>query len=597
MTLPVVRESGVSPDGTVVQPVGGWGLPLLVLIVGSFMSVLDTSIVNVAIPTIQKEFGGTTQDVQWVLTGYTLMLGVVVPATAWLGNRFGLSRLYTVALLLFAAGSALCGLAWDLNSLVIFRLVQAIPGGILPVVTLTILFKIVPRDRVGAAMGLYGLGVVFAPAIGPSLGGYLVEYVDWRLIFYINVPIGILGAVAAVLVLPSFPRRVGQPFDALGFVTIAGGLFALLLPLSKGGSEAGWEWSSYRILGLFTLSALLLALFVVIELEVANPLLDIRIFRTGQFTLSMGLIAIVVVMMFGMLFYIPLYLQQTQGLGAFNSGLALLPQGLAMGLLMPITGRIYDRIGPRWLVVIGLVIAAVATYRLHTLALDTPREHVAWLLVPLGVGLGISTMPIFTSGLAAIPAAQSDIASVFNNVVRNAAGALGIAGLTVIMTIQQAQQYAGRTALLPRNTPIPIPNLGPPGTPARTSHWPLPIPHVPPEPTKWFPIPPTGPSGPPWLSLWAPYNRTQNLVFVGAMDDLFLVSAALGALAVVMAALFMPSRPTPATPTGPAPPAQEAAPTTAETTADRQLAPAAGGQTRTASEQEQSVRQESGDRG
>ena len=234
----------------------------MVLVVGMFMSVLDTSIVNVAIPTIQNEFGGTTQDVQWVLTGYTLMLGVVVPASAWLGDRFGLSRLYNVALLIFAAGSALCGLAWDLNSLVIFRILQAIPGGILPVVTLTILFKIVPRERLGTAMGLYGLGVVFAPAVGPSLGGYLVEYVDWRLIFYINVPIGILGAVAGVLVLPSFPRRVGRSFDVLGFVTIAGGLFTLLLALSKG---EDWHWFSYRILGLFTLSVLLLELFVVID--------------------------------------------------------------------------------------------------------------------------------------------------------------------------------------------------------------------------------------------------------------------------------------------------------------------------------------------
>jgi EmrB/QacA subfamily drug resistance transporter len=550
-----------------------------------FMSVLDTSIVNVAIPTIQNEFGGTTQDVQWVLTGYTLMLGVVVPASAWLGDRFGLSRLYNVALLMFAAGSALCGLAWDLNSLVIFRILQAIPGGILPVVTLTILFKIVPRERIGTAMGLYGLGVVFAPAVGPTLGGYLVEYVDWRLIFYINVPIGILGAVAGVLVLPSFPRRVGRPFDVLGFVTIAGGLFALLLALSKGGSEAGWEWSSYQILGLFTLSALLLALFVVIELEVANPLLDIRIFRVGQFTLSLGLIAMLTTMLFGMLFYIPLYLQQVQGLGAFNSGLTLMPQALAMGVLMPIAGRIYDRIGARWLVVIGLTIAAIGAYRVHTVALDTPRWHVASLLVVLGLGLGLAMMPIFTSGLAAIPAAQSDIASVFNNVVRNAAGALGVAVFTAIVTIQQAQQLAGRTALLPQGTSLPLLNPGPPGTPKRVPQWPRPLLHLGPlGHPKWSPIPHTGLPGSPWLSVSALYNRTQQLVFTGAVDDVFLISAALGAVAAV-AALFLRSRPIPATPTPPAPPAQVAAPTAAEETTDgRHLTPTTDGQTRTPSE-------------
>ncbi|HZA16466.1 MAG TPA: MFS transporter, partial [Pseudonocardiaceae bacterium] len=193
----------------------GWGLPLAVLIAGMFMSILDISIVNVAIPTIQNEYGVTTDEVQWVVTAYTLALGVVVPATAWLGDRFGLSRVYNLALLTFAAGSALCGLAWDLNSLVMFRIIQAIPGGILPVITLSILYRIVPRDRLGAAMGMYGLGVVCAPALGPTLGGYLVEYVDWRLIFFINVPIGILGAVAAALVLPAFPGQAGRRFDVL----------------------------------------------------------------------------------------------------------------------------------------------------------------------------------------------------------------------------------------------------------------------------------------------------------------------------------------------------------------------------------------------
>ena len=215
-------------------PSGGWGLPLVVLIVGMFMSILDTSIVNVAIPTMQNAFGTTTDEIQWIATSYTLVLGVVVPLSAWLSDRFGPARTYNVALLTFAAGSALCGLAWNLESMVVFRIVQAIPGGILPVVTLSMVYRIVPREKIGAAMGMYGLGIIVAPAIGPTLGGYLVEYVDWRLIFFINVPIGILGAIAAVMVLPTFPAVKSQKFDVLGFLTIAGGLFALLLALSEG---------------------------------------------------------------------------------------------------------------------------------------------------------------------------------------------------------------------------------------------------------------------------------------------------------------------------------------------------------------------------
>ena len=510
--------------GAAAKPQPGWGLPLVVLIIGMFMSVLDTSIVNVAIPTIQNEFGGTTDQAQWVVTGYTLTLGVVVPITAWLGDRIGLKQLYNLALLAFAAGSALCGLAGDLNILVIFRIIQAIPGGILPVVTLSILLRIVPRERLGAAMGLYGLGIVFAPGVGPVLGGYLVEYVNWRLIFYINVPIGILGAVAAALVLPQFPRLTGRRFDVLGFLTVGGGLFALLLATSEGET---WGWSSYRILGLITYSLLSLALFVVIELEVADPLLDIRIFRYWAYTNSLLLIAVLMIVMYSILFYIPQFLQQAQGWGAFDAGLTLLPQALVMAVLMPIAGRIYDRIGPRWPAAIGLTIVTASTYLLHMITLDTSREHVMWLMTMLGIGLGIAFMPILTGGVAVIPLTRSNAASALNNVVQRVSGALGLAMLTAILTTQQAQQLAGRAALLPATTPTP--HLG-------------------------------SPSIPDWVSTYALYQQTQLQVFVGAIDDLLLIAAGLSALGA-LGALLLRSGPARA-PTAIALPTRPAAPTT-----------------------------------
>ncbi|MGH3788128.1 MAG: DHA2 family efflux MFS transporter permease subunit [Pseudonocardiaceae bacterium] len=529
---PGSTQSGVSATGTADRPVrgdsgsatttatGGWGLPLAVLIVGVFVSILDITIVNVAIPTIQNEYGVTTDDAQWVVTAYALTEGVVVPVTAWLGYRFGLSRVYSLALLSFAAGSALCGLAWDLNSLVIFRILQAIPGGILPAITLSILFRIVPRERFGAAMGLYGLGVVSAPAIGPPLGGYLVEYFDWRLIFFINVPIGILGVVAALLVLPRFPREPGRRFDVLGFVTVAGGLFALLLATSEG---SDWGWGSYRILGLITFGVLSLALFAVIELEVTDPLLDVRIFRYWAFTHSLLLIALLMVVMFGVLFYIPQFLQRVQGLGALDSGLALLPQALVMAVLMPIAGLVYDRIGPRWPAAIGLAIVAVSTYLLHTTTIDTSRGEITWTLTLLGTGLGIAMMPIFTGGIAVIPMARVNVASAFNNVVQRVSGAIGLAILTAILTNQQAEQLAGRAALVPADTVTP--DLGP-GVPA-------------------------------WMGQWATYRQTELQVFVGAMDNLFLICSALSALGA-LAALMLRSGPAPAAPAGFAPPAQEA---------------------------------------
>jgi EmrB/QacA subfamily drug resistance transporter len=476
-----------------------------------FMAVLDSSIVNVAIPTIQNEFGGTTDDVQWVVTGYTLTLGVVVPGTAWLGDRVGLTRLYNLALLAFAAGSALCGLAGSLTTLVVFRIFQAVPGGMLPVITLSILLRIVPRERLGAAMGLYGLGIVFAPGIGPVLGGYLVEYVDWRLIFYINVPIGILGAVAAIVVLPRFPRVAGRRFDALGFLTVGGGLFALLLATSEGES---WGWSSYRVLGLLTYGALSLALFVVIELEVTDPLLDLRVFGYWPFTNSLLLITVLMIVMFGVLFYIPQFLQQAQGWGAFDAGLTLLPQALVMAVLMPLAGRVYDRIGPRWPAALGLSIVTIGVYLLHSLTLTTPREHVMWLLVTLGIGLGMAFMPILTGGVAVIPVHLSSAASALNIVIQRVSAALGLAVLTAILTTQQAQQLAGRAALLPTTTPLP---------------------HT------------SGPSTPNWVSVYGLYHQTQLQAFVGAIDDLFLISTALAALGV-LGALLLRSGPAPTPP-------------------------------------------------
>jgi EmrB/QacA subfamily drug resistance transporter len=481
-------------------------VPLVVLVVGSFVSVLDTTIVNVAISRIQTEFGGTTDQVQWVANGYTLAEGVVVPLSAWLSARFELSRLYILSLLGFGAGSALCGLAGSLNTLVAFRIVQAIGGGILPVITLIILYRIVPREKIGTAMGLYGLGVLVAPGIGPSLGGYLVEYVSWRWIFYVNVPIAIVGAIAAVMVLPHFPGGRAGRFDVLGFLTVATGLFTLLLALSEG---QRWGWSSYKILILLTVSVLSLALFVVIELEVDEPLMDVRVFRYWPFTNSLLLISVLSIGLFTVLFYIPLLLQQGMGLAPFPAGLVLLPQALAMAVLTPISGRLYDRIGPQWPAVIGLLIVAVTTYRMHQISLDTSQSEIMWMLAFRAVGIGLCLMPIFTSGIASLPQAQVSQGSTLNNVVRQTSSALGVAASTALVDRQRAQGLSNRADLLPANTPTP--HLGPPGIPD-------------------------------WLTTYALDQQTQLQTFANAVDWLFIVVAILTAAGVVLAIFLRSGR-------------------------------------------------------
>jgi EmrB/QacA subfamily drug resistance transporter len=439
-----------APTRTAPAPPGAapaikWGLPLAVVVVGMFMSVLDTSIVTVAIPTMQKEFGTSTDNTQWVTTAYTLCLGVIVPTSAWLGDRLGLQRLYVISLIGFSAFSALCGMAEGLNSMVVFRVLQAIPGGVIPVTCLTILHRMVPPKKLGTAMGMYGFGIVVAPGVGPTLGGYLVEYVNWRLIFYINVPIGILGAIAAFLVLPNFPAATGRRFDLPGFLCIALGAFALLLAVSEGQQ---WGWTGYRVLILTAAGLDLLALFVVIELQVAEPLLDVRIFRHWPFVNSLLLIGILYTGMFAGLFYIPLFLQEGQNITAMNTGLVVLPQALMMVVMMPLAGRLYDRIGPRWLAVTGLTVDGIGTLLLVGInAYMTRPELVVWMVIR-SFGIGLAMMPIMTAGIAALPPAIVNAGSAISTLVQRVSAAFGLAALTALATAQQAQLMSDRSALL-----------------------------------------------------------------------------------------------------------------------------------------------------
>jgi EmrB/QacA subfamily drug resistance transporter len=478
-----------------------WRIPLAVLIGGMFMSILDVSIVNVAIATIQSDFGGSTADVAWITTAYSLVLGVVVPASAWLGDRFGLDRVYMISLGAFALASALCGLAWSLNSLIAFRVVQAIPGGLLPVVTLTMVYRIVPRHKIGTAMGMYGLGIVFAPAIGPTLGGYLVEYVSWRLVFYINVPVAVLALIAAAIALPKFTRAPTRPFDVWGFITVATGLVALLLAFSEGQS---WGWTSYRVLILIVGGFLLLALFVTIELEVDHPLLNLKVFHSAAYTTSLIIMGVMMTGMFATLFYIPLFLQAGQGYQALDTGLLLLPQALVMAFLMPISGRLYDKIGPRWLVVSGLLVAALGSYGLAGINPDMTREKVVLWMCIRAAGVGMAMMSIMTGGLASLDPQMTNTGSAINTVVQRVSAALGLAALTAMATAQQAQLAQGRADLLEGTS-----------NQAAQLHF---------------------------LQLFGLYRRTQVAVLADSYANVFLLTAGFTALAAV-GALFLRSGP------------------------------------------------------
>jgi EmrB/QacA subfamily drug resistance transporter len=492
----------------VAEQSNAWLVPVLMLVIGNFMAVLDVTIVNVAVSAIQKDFGASTDDVLWIATAYTLMLGVVVPASGWLGDRFGLHGVYVMSLLGFAVGSALCALAGNLGTLIAFRVVQAIFGGILPVVAMSLLYRIVPRDKIGTAMGIFGVGSVFAPAAGPVLGGYLVEYFNWRLVFYINVPIGVVGAVAAYFVVPKLGRAAARRFDVAGFLTSAFGLFAVLLAVSQGSQ---WGWTSYPILILIAAGVNSLVLFVLVELEVKQPLLDLRVLRSGTFTRSVVMMAVLQINLLTIFFYAPLFLQQDQNLPAFNAGLLLLPQAILMGILMPITGRIYDKVGPRWVTVIGIGIAAYGTFLLTNITIDVTHDAlIGWTCVR-GLGLGLSMMTIMTAGIAAVDPSATNQASAMFNVARQVSGALGLAAYSALATAQQAQLLADRAPLLT--------NTGP-GTDPRVQA-----------------MQAKGPGG--MLPLW---QQLQAEVHAQSESNIFLITSALSAGTLLLAFALPASR-------------------------------------------------------
>jgi predicted MFS family arabinose efflux permease len=293
-----------------------------------------------------------------------------------------------------------------------------------------------------------------------------------------------------------------QKFDVLGFLTIAGGLFALLLALSEG---QDWGWTGYRVICLLSASVILLALFVIIELEVEHPLLDVRVFKYWPYTNSLLLISVLMVGLFATLFYIPLFLQQAQGLGAFDAGVLLLPQALVMAVLMPIAGRLYDKIGPRWPAVVGLTVVAIGTYLLHGITLDISKGEIAALLALRAGGMGLAMMPVMTGGVAAVPTNKVGAASAFNNVAQRSAAALGLAILTAVMTSQQAAMLEDRTSLIGADTPMP--GLAP------------------------------GAAGQ-MVGMYAVYQRTSLQVFAAALDQLMLITAGLTLVGVALAFLL-----------------------------------------------------------
>ncbi len=416
-----------------------WGMVLLALIVGAFMALLDSSIVNVAIPTMERAFGVSITQVEWVVTIYLLALGVVVPASGWLGDHLGFKRLYLLSLLVFTIGSGLCAISWSLPVLIGARVLQALGGGMIMPTTMAMVYRSIPREHLGVASGFFGMAILLAPAVGPTLGGYLVEYVNWRWIFTVNLPVGVLGMLLANAVLPEFGTSDAGPFDLWGFVASAMALFALLLAFSQG---QAWGWQSAPINALWYVSGVAFLSFLWIELTVPRPLLDLGVFRYASFTASMCYVVGLNIALFAGAFFIPVFLQMVRGMGALQTGLILMPGAIATGVMMPLAGRLYDRVGPLPPVVVGTAVLVWGNALMRHLGLTTASETIVVWMVVRGVGMGLAMMPATTAGMSAIPQHLVGRASAVNNIIMRVAGSFGIAVLTVLLNRGIATQTA-----------------------------------------------------------------------------------------------------------------------------------------------------------
>ncbi|MCA1646724.1 MAG: DHA2 family efflux MFS transporter permease subunit [Chloroflexi bacterium] len=424
---------------------------LLCVVVGSFMVMLDQTVVNIALPKITTVFGVGVHETQLVVTSYMLALAVIMPATGYLSDTFGTKRLYLITMALFTGGSLLCGLAWNNPSLVAFRIIQGLGGGMVMPLGMTMLFKVVPPHQRNTIMGFFGLPLMLAPVLGPTLGGYLVEYIDWRVIFTLNVPIGLLGLFMGFTLLRESEHVADLKFDARGFVLSAVGFSALLLGLSDASTDG---WMSTAVLSRLAIGVCALGLWVWVELTDEHPLLDLRLFMIPVFALSSLVSFVLTVGMFGGMLVLPLFLQNLRGLGAAESGVILISQVLPMTVAMPLVGRLVDKVGARVMILIGLPLLALTTWQMGALDLTTSDTTIKLWLAARGCAMGLVMMPSMTAGLSGVPMHLMSRASAMTNVMRQVFGAFGTA---IVVTILQLRQTFHGSMLSQMVTPENLP--------------------------------------------------------------------------------------------------------------------------------------------
>lgn len=401
------------------------------IMLGAFVAILNQTLINVALPHMMSDFNVETSTIQWLVTGYMLVNGVLIPISPFLIAKFPTKKLFLSGMAFFAVGALICSLAPSFAVILTGRLIQAIGAGIIMQLMMVIMLNIFPPEKRGVAMGTVGIAMMFAPAVGPTLSGWIVEHYSWRLLFYIVLPIAIVDIILAFLWLKNTPKAANPPLDVRGAIYSTLGFGGVLYGFSEAGSNG---WGNTEVAISIVIGILFLILFTWRCFTVEHPILNLRVFKYNVFTLTTIIGCVVNMALFAAMVLLPVYLQNIRGFTPLDSGVLLLPGALVMAIMSPISGAIFDRIGVRLLAIVGLTITAVTTWEFSQLTLDTPYRHILWLYIFRMLGMSMLSMTIMTAGLNQLPRHLYSHGTATANTLRQVASSLGTAFLVTVMS-------------------------------------------------------------------------------------------------------------------------------------------------------------------
>ncbi|AZB44206.1 DHA2 family efflux MFS transporter permease subunit [Bacillus sp. FJAT-42376] len=421
-----------SRDGLNVIPI------VAVLISGAFIAILNQTLLATALPQIMKDLHLSSSTAQWLQTIFLLVNGIMIPITAFLTGKFKTRFLYLSAVGLFASGTFICAVAPGFAALMAGRILQGAGAGIIIPLIQTVLFVLFPIEKRGQAMGFFGLVISFAPAIGPTLSGWLIDQYSWRSLFYVVLPIAIIDFIIAWAVIKNVTKQTHPHLDSASVILSTAGFGGLLFGFSSAGNTG---WTNPAVLGALLIGAVSLTVFISRQFKLKEPMLEFKVFRNPVFSVTTAIAAIVFLVMISSATILPIFMQNMLGYSALKSGLMLLPGAIVMGALSPISGKLYDRIGARKLAIPGLIIAAVTTFMMSRLSASTTFFYLSAVNTIRLFGVGLVMMPVTTAGLNQLPDHLISHGTAMNNTMRQIAGSIGTAILFTVIASSKTPSH------------------------------------------------------------------------------------------------------------------------------------------------------------